>query len=340
MPVAADVTLGTGVVIVNPEQVNLYGCTIGDQTRIGPFVEVQRGVTIGRACKISSHAFICSGVTIEDEVFVGHGVVFINDRHPRATVDGRLQTDADWEVIPTRVARGASIGSGAVVLQGVTIGEGALVGAGAVVTRDVPAGAVVAGVPARVHPGAAPPGISELRGQLQDLRRTLDAEFKRHVPLGTLLNDRWKLAAERGFGEGTSVYDECLILGDVEVGAHCWIGPFTVLDGSRAPLRIGDHTQISSGAQIYTHNSLALCLTGGRAKMVAAATTIGRCCYIAPQSIVAAGTLLGDHCVVAAGSLVEGEFPSHSFIAGTPATRVGRVEIEDDKVRLVREHSV
>jgi len=113
-----------------------------------------------------------------------------------------------------------------------------------------------------------------------------DVEFiKRHVPVGTLRNDRWRLAAERGFGVGTSVYDECLILGDVEVGAHCWIGPFTVFDGSRAALRIGDYTQISSGAQIHTHNSIAQCLTGGRAKPVAAPITIGRCCYIAQEIV-------------------------------------------------------
>lgn len=151
MPIAPDVVLGLGVAIAHPELVNLYGCTIGDDTRIGPFVEVQRGVTIGRACKVSSHTFICSGVSIGDEVFIGHGVMFINDRHPRATVDGRPQTDADWTLIPTHVGNGASIGSGVVVLCGVTIGDGALVGAGAVVTRDVPPGAVVAGVPARLQ---------------------------------------------------------------------------------------------------------------------------------------------------------------------------------------------
>src|SRR5262249_27173237 len=129
---------------------NLYGCTIGDDTRIGTFVEVQKNAFIGRRCKISSHTFICEGVTIEDEVFIGHGVLFIDDRHPQATrEDGSLQTAADWNVVPTRVKRRASIGSGAVILCGVTIGEGALIGAGAVVTRDVPDGAVVAGVPAR-----------------------------------------------------------------------------------------------------------------------------------------------------------------------------------------------
>jgi acetyltransferase-like isoleucine patch superfamily enzyme len=130
--------------------VNLYGCQIGDDTRIGPFVEVQRGASVGARCKISSHTFICEGVTIEDEVFVGHGVMFTNDLDPRATTaDGRPQGPADWRVVPTRVCRGASIGSGAVLLAGVTVGPGALVGAGAVVTRDVPAGTIVAGCPAR-----------------------------------------------------------------------------------------------------------------------------------------------------------------------------------------------
>ena len=129
---------------------NLYGCSVGDETRIGAFVEVQAGARIGARCKVSSHTFICSGVTIEDEVFVGHGVMFTNDRDPCATgEDGELQTAADWELIPTRVCRGASIGSGAVILPGITIGEGALVGAGAVVTRSVEPGAVVAGCPAR-----------------------------------------------------------------------------------------------------------------------------------------------------------------------------------------------
>ena len=151
MPIASSVRLGRDVVIHHPDLVNLYGCQVGDGTKIGAFVEIQTNATVGALCKISSHTFICEGVEIEDEVFVGHGVMFINDRHPRATTAGGLQTEADWEVIPTRVRRGASIGSGAVIMCGVTIGERAMVGAGAVVTRDVPADAVVAGVPARVR---------------------------------------------------------------------------------------------------------------------------------------------------------------------------------------------
>jgi UDP-2-acetamido-3-amino-2,3-dideoxy-glucuronate N-acetyltransferase len=150
VPITADVTLGDGVLIFHRDLVNLYGCAVGSATRIGAFVEIQKHATIGERCKISSHTFICEGVVIEDEVFVGHGVMFINDRPPRATAAGRPQTEADWQVVPTRVCRGASIGSGAVVMCGVTIGAGAMVGAGAVVTRDVAAGATVAGVPARL----------------------------------------------------------------------------------------------------------------------------------------------------------------------------------------------
>jgi len=150
MPIAQTVTLGRGVLIHHPDLVNLYGCAIGDETRIGAFVEIQKNASVGARCKISSHSFVCEGVTIEDEVFVGHGVMFINDRYPRATADGAPQTEADWTVVATRVCRGASIGSGAVILCGVTVGEGALVGAGAVVTHDVPAHATVAGTPARL----------------------------------------------------------------------------------------------------------------------------------------------------------------------------------------------
>lgn len=152
MPIAPTVRLGRNVVIRHPDLVNLYGCQIGDDTKIGAFVEIQKNATIGALCKISSHTFICEGVDIEDGVFVGHGVMFINDPYPRATNEGALQTEADWKVVPTRVCRGASIGSGAVIMCGVTIGERAMVGAGAVVTRDVPPDVTVAGVPARLHP--------------------------------------------------------------------------------------------------------------------------------------------------------------------------------------------
>ena len=151
MPISDTVVLGEDVQIFHPELVNLYGCRIGSQTRIGAFVEIQKGVTVGRRCKISSHSFLCEGVTLEDEVFVGHGVMFTNDTYPRATTaDGQLQTEANWTVERTRVARGASIGSNATLLPGITVGEGALVAAGAVVTTNVPPATIVAGVPAKV----------------------------------------------------------------------------------------------------------------------------------------------------------------------------------------------
>jgi acetyltransferase-like isoleucine patch superfamily enzyme len=147
------VSLGEGVVIHQPELVNLYDCSIGAGSRVGAFVEIQKNARVGQNCKISSHSFVCEGVTIEDGVFIGHGVMFTNDIYPRATNDdGALQGSDDWAVVPTIVRAGASIGSNATILPGLTIGAGALVGAGAVVTRDVPAGAVVAGVPARELP--------------------------------------------------------------------------------------------------------------------------------------------------------------------------------------------
>jgi acetyltransferase-like isoleucine patch superfamily enzyme len=168
MPIDSSAELGRDVVIRHPELVNLYGCVVGDQTRIGCFVEIQKNSAVGPRCKISSHSFICEGVVIEEEVFVGHGVMFTNDPYPRATNEnGSLQSESDWKVVPTRISRRASIGSNATILAGITIGEGALVGAGAVVTRDVPDYATVAGVPARV--------VGEVRTH-DDRRKTDDPE--------------------------------------------------------------------------------------------------------------------------------------------------------------------
>ena len=147
--IAEDVKLGKNVKLFS--FVNLYGCEIGDNTKIGSFVEIQKGVKIGKNCKISSHTFICEGVTIEDNCFIGHNVTFINDRYPRATImDGNLQSEEDWECTPTLVKRGASIGSSATLLCGITIGENAIVGAGSVVTKDVPPNTIIAGNPARI----------------------------------------------------------------------------------------------------------------------------------------------------------------------------------------------
>jgi UDP-2-acetamido-3-amino-2,3-dideoxy-glucuronate N-acetyltransferase len=174
--IAPDVRLGRDVRVY--AFVNLYGCEVGDESRIGTFVEIQKGARIGRRVKVSSHTFICEGVTIEDDVFVGHGVMFINDKYPRATnAYGAPQTEADWAVERTTVKRGASIGSNATILGGVTIGEGAIVGAGAVVTRDVPAHAIVAGNPARVlRQGAVP---------------AAEAELAQGKPARTFMSGRW-----------------------------------------------------------------------------------------------------------------------------------------------------
>jgi acetyltransferase-like isoleucine patch superfamily enzyme len=147
--IADDVKLGRGVKL--SKFINLYGCEVGDESKIGAFVEIQKNTTVGKRCKISSHTFICEGVAIEDNVFIGHGVMFINDSYPRATTaDGSLQTEADWKVERTNIKKGASIGSGATILCGITVGENAIVGAGSVVTKDVPPNSIVAGNPARV----------------------------------------------------------------------------------------------------------------------------------------------------------------------------------------------
>lgn len=165
MPINNDVQLGNNVKIFHPQLVNLYGCTIGDETKIGTFVEIQKNVIVGSRCKVSSHSFLCEGVILEDEVFIGHGVMFTNDIYPRATnEDGSLKTDADWDVVETRVKYRASIGSNATILAGVIVGEKAIVGAGAVVTRDVPDYAIVVGVPARI--------IGDIRDRCQNQQMT------------------------------------------------------------------------------------------------------------------------------------------------------------------------
>ena len=175
---------------------------------------------------------------------------------------------------------------------------------------------------------------AEFKTLLVSLRKRMKAKYNRHVSLGTLLYDRWELARDYGFGEGTSVYDECLILGDVTVGKQCWIGPYTILDGGHSPLTIGDYVDIGSGTHVYTHNTIERALSGHRSPLFTRATKIGNCCFIAPKVMIAPGTIIGDHCFVAAGSYVEGVFPAYSYIAGNPARRSGTVEIQGERVRI------
>jgi acetyltransferase-like isoleucine patch superfamily enzyme len=191
-------------------------------------------------------------------------------------------------------------------------------------------------------PGAATADVSEFDAvfdradyrQLMDLlaalRRRMKGKYARHVPTGTLLNDRWRLAESLGFGDGANAYDEALIMGDVQVGAHCWIGPYTVLDG-RGGLEIGDWTSIGTGAHAYSHHTIDHALTGGRAAEFRAPTRIGRCCFVGPMAVIAPGSIIGDHSFVAALSYVEGRFPPFSYLAGIPAAVVGRVEIKDGR---------
>jgi acetyltransferase-like isoleucine patch superfamily enzyme len=175
---------------------------------------------------------------------------------------------------------------------------------------------------------------AQIKKVLAVLRRRMKAKHHRHVPTGEHLNDRWELAAEYGFGPGTSVYDSCVILGDVRVGRDCWIGPYTILDGNFARLEIGDGVDVGAGTHIYTHNTIERALTGRVAPVFSRDTRIGSCCFIAPHTVIAPGTVLGDHCFVAAGSYVEGVFPAYSWIAGNPAKKLGVVELKDRRARL------
>ena len=179
------------------------------------------------------------------------------------------------------------------------------------------------------------PLLQQIQEILTRLRMRMRAKFDRHISTNDLLYDRWELARDYGFGEGTSVYDGTLILGDVHVGQHCWIGPHTILDGSGG-LKVGDFVDVGSGVHIYSHNTIQRALTRHAAKTFYNPTSIGDCCFIAPNSIISAGTLLGSHSFVAAGSYVEGRFPAYSFVEGNPARRAGEIIVKGDVARVVR----
>ena len=278
-----------------------------------------------------------------DEVVVGEHIALISNRSQRpalAEVLRRPADDSDPEQIVTAKARAMIDGHGLAMEP--------FAGLAVVRTNDVERY-----LDAQASTGASDGGTAggdegwdgvlesdEYRRLLEllgTLRRRMRGRFHRHVPVGDLLSDRWELAAEQGFGEGTSVYDESLILGDVRVGRQCWVGPYTVLDGANAPLTIGDFTSIGTGSQLYTHDAIERTLTGNKASLNRRATTIGRCCFVAPQSIIGPGTVVGDHSFIASGSYVQGTFPPYSYIAGNPARRVGQVKVVGDRARLIRE---
>lgn len=179
------------------------------------------------------------------------------------------------------------------------------------------------------------PLFRQLQSLLTSLRMRMKAQHNRHVSTGQLLYDRWELARDYGFGEGTSVYEDVLILGDVRIGKRCWIGPNAILDGSGG-LQIGDYVEVGTGAHVYSHNTIQRALTGHAAQIFYNPTRIGNCCFIGPNSVISAGTILGDHTFVAVGSYVEGSFPSHSYLAGNPAQRVGHVAVEGRTAKVVR----
>jgi acetyltransferase-like isoleucine patch superfamily enzyme len=178
------------------------------------------------------------------------------------------------------------------------------------------------------------PRYQDLMELLTRLRRRMKARYDRHVGTGELLHDRWELAREYGFGEGTSIYDDCLVFGAVSLGHDCWVGPGCILDGSGGGLTVGHHVDIGAGSHVYTHNTVERALTGHRAPIFHKPTRIGNCCFIGPGSIIAPGTVLGDHCFVAAGSYVEGVFGDNFFISGNPARQAGTVEITGDRARV------
>lgn len=177
--------------------------------------------------------------------------------------------------------------------------------------------------------------LEEIVQTLNHARKKMRSEFNRHVPTGTILNDRWQLANSFNFGHGSSVYDETLIFGNVEVGKNCWTGPFTILDGAAAPIKIGDWTSIGAGTHIYTHHTIDQALSGGKLAPQTSKVIIGKCCFIAPQVMVAPGTIIGDRCFVTAQSYVEGTYPSNSIVSGNPAKVIGEIEIRDNIVRKI-----
>jgi acetyltransferase-like isoleucine patch superfamily enzyme len=320
----------------------------------GQRVEATTAILVVETTKASveieaeSAGYVFPLVDADSEVAVGAALAIVADTPDRPTLDalheaptGDQRGDQRRDQIVTRSARGL------IEQHGLTLEPFAALAV--VRTSDVEA--YLASHAAGASGAAATPTAEEeaewvaalssplyrdVQALLSTLRARMHGRFDRHVPTGTLLGDRWQLAKDYGFGEGTSIYDECLIKGPVRIGRHCWVGPYTILDGQHAALAIGDHVDIGSGAHLYTHDSIERALTGGLAPLATGAVTIGNCCFIAPMVSIGPGTTIGDHSFVAAGSFVQGTFKPYSYIAGNPARCVGTVEISGHRARLRR----
>lgn len=359
--VSEKASIGRGTKIWNHAQVR-EEAVVGEDCILSKNVYVDKGVHVGNRVKVQNNVNVYHGVTIEDDVFVGPSVTFTNDLFPRAFSE-------DWEVYKTMVKKGASIGANATIVCGHTIGSYAMVGAGSVVTEDVPDHALVTGNPARRrgwvcqcgnrldHDGKCPvcgreyqlgesgeswtcgkeqKDLAECLGELYlAAREDMDARWNRVLPFGELLVDRWEKAQYLGFGKGTSIYDSGIVMGDVQVGRDTWIGPFTLLDGTGGCLSVGNHCDISAGVQIYTHDTVDSCVSGGAAQKAGSRVDIGDNCYIGPMTIIGSGVSIGDGCIVGANSFVSKSFGEHVIIAGNPAREIGRVEINGDKVERI-----
>ncbi len=313
------------------------------------------GVRIGRGAVINPNLMISDGyqdlVRIGARASIAPNVTIIAQSGPNNSrladhpfVRERLMKDA-----PVVIEDDAWIGANVTLLPGVSVGARSVIGAGSVVTRDIPADAVAAGVPCAVirrltgeqpsvpwiTPG--PPEVLALQEALHalhgHLRSAMREAWDRSLPFEELLFDRWERARSLGFGEGTSIYHNSYVYGDVKVGRHTWIGPYTLLDGSSG-LTIGDHCSISSGVKLFTHDTVRWALTGGRAPYEHAPVRIGNCCYLGTDTVVAKGVTIGDHCLVAVSSFVKSDLPPYSIAGGTPCRILGTVEVDGETVRL------
>lgn len=367
--VSEKASIGEGTKIWNHAQVR-EEAVIGEGCILSKNVYIDKGVHIGNRVKVQNNVNIYHGVTIEDDVFVGPSVTFTNDLFPRAfsedwkvyetTVREGASIGANATIVCGHtIGRYAMVGAGSVVTEDVP--DHALVtGNPAKQTGWVcecgnrledDGKCRVCGreyqfekgekhwTERRGHrPGedGAQKDLAECLGELyRTAREDMDARWNRVLPFGELLVDRWEKAQYLGFGKGTSIYDSGTVMGDVQVGMDTWIGPFTLLDGTGGKLSVGDHCDISAGVQIYTHDTVDSCVSGGAVEKTGSPVDIGDNCYIGPMTIISSGVRIGDGCIVGANSFVNKSFGAHVIIAGNPAREIGRVEISEGKVERI-----